>query len=123
MALSPGRLRDELLLYLGHRGAKAFVTLQECCVIKLLKTKTIDCILTQMMLKDEDAIELILKIRDINKHIPVILVDRAGKQNRELAIRLKVAAYFENPVSSFELCRAIEKNLDTNNKIEHSVIP
>ena len=111
LALSPGKLRDDLLLCLGHRGAKAFVTLQERSIMKLLKTTIIDCILTQMMLKNEDAIELILRIRDINKDIPIILIDKTGEQNRNLAARLKVTAYFETPVASSEVCAVIEKAL------------
>jgi DNA-binding NtrC family response regulator len=114
LALSPGRLRDELLLYLGHRGAKAFVTLEDDGIVKLLKTKAIDCLLMQMMLNNKDTIELVFKVHDINKTLPVILIDKTEKDNKKVAEHLKVAAFFKKPVSSFDVYQAIEQNLSKN---------
>ncbi len=117
MALSHGRLRDELLLHLGHRGAKVYVMQHEDGIIDLLKSQSVDCILTQMALKDKDAIELVLRVHDIDSTVPIILVDQTGNHHQDVAARLKVAAYFEKPQSSFDVFRAIEKSLGWNGKM------
>lgn len=117
VAITPDSLRDELLLELGHRGAKAFVTVQKNDVIKLLKTKNINCIITQMMLKNEDTIELVLNIQDIDHRIPVILIDKTDRQNHDLAKRLKVAAYFEKPVLSQDILQKLDRILSTSQNV------
>jgi DNA-binding response OmpR family regulator len=125
MTISRGELRDELLLYFGQCGAKVYVTLCDTVLTKLLKTEAIDCILVQMILTNEDAIELVLKVRDINSKIPVILLDQTENHHHDLAARLKVAAYFRKPFSSFEIYQTVvnilgrgEKEYITNKKRE-----
>ncbi len=117
LALSPGQLRDDLLLYFGHHGIKAFVVTDNSSLMRLLKTTAIDGLLIQMMLENEDSIELILKVRDINNDIPILLIDRTGQSNHQLAGRLKVAAYFHNSFSSHDVFRKATSILDAKEKV------
>jgi DNA-binding NtrC family response regulator len=119
LALTHGVLRDELLLYFGHNGARVFLAFDAESLIKHLRSNTIDCIVTQMILAKEDSIELILKVLDINKDIPIVLIDQTEKQNTELAKRLKVAAYFHKPFSSFDIYEHTEKLARSQKMVEH----
>ena len=119
IALSHGNFRDELLLYFGHNGANVHLISDNASLLKLLKSETIHCIVTQMMFGGEDSIELILKVFDINSNIPVILIDQTGKSNKRLAERLKVAAYFQKPFSSLDVFQATAKILETSNHVLH----
>lgn len=116
LALSAGKLRDELLLNFGHQGAKIYTVPDRTSLMSLLKRTAIDCILIQMMFENEDSIELILKILDINDKIPILLIDRSGTSHYKLAQQLKVAAYFQKPFSSIDIVRRTDEILNVKKK-------
>ncbi len=122
LALTNGSLRDELLLYFGHDGADVHLVCDGESLMKHLKSNSIDCIVTQMILAQEDSIELILKVKDIDEDIPIVLIDQTAEQNQELAKRLKVAAYFYKPFSSFDIYQQTKTILRTKQNLSFKTV-
>lgn len=79
--------------------------------LEILKNKTVDCIVTDLMMPQMDGFELIslLKKNPFWQHIPVVvLTARANEQDKIQVLRMGIDDYLHKPFSAQELLVRLE---------------
>jgi two-component system chemotaxis response regulator CheY len=87
--------------------------------LKLLPTKQIDLILTDINMPDINGLELINFVRNsaIYRDIPMIIITtEKGDADRKRGLDLGAREYLVKPFSSQELCSAVTKVLQEDRK-------
>lgn len=104
--------RDELIFRLGQAGVNIVCSTDRTEVLNILRQNNLDNIVSQLNLKDLDAIELFLFMRDIQLAIPMVVVSFQGASMEKILTKTGDNIHFLYPPS---VDRIIEKMKGENN--------
>lgn len=83
--------------------------------------KTIDFILSDINVNDENSLEFIEKVREVDKKIPIIIISAYTDKNYLLqATKLKLTDYLIKPINFDQLIEALKKavyEIEDNNRL------
>jgi DNA-binding NtrC family response regulator len=88
----------------------------------LLKEETIDVVLTDYAMPEMNGIELLQKIRETHKTIPVIIMTAYGDKDLVIeAMHYRFNGFIEKPFDMDELLEMIDKTIiDPGHRLNHS---
>lgn len=112
LALHRDPVCDELLYYFGHHGIQSYVTENEKSIFELLRSKNIQCIVMQMNLRGLDAIELTLRIRDLNFDVPIVVLNFADEFDSEFVKTVGIVTHFQYPFQIGDVVQAVFDELN-----------
>jgi serine/threonine-protein kinase RsbW len=80
--------------------------------INLLRSRPFDLILTNILLKDMDGVEIVTAVREIDRDLPVIIMSSSSHANKAIKALYAGAHHFvREPIEIEELVQTIEKLL------------
>lgn len=101
--------------FLGRRNFKITSAFTAEEALKTLKSSTIDLVLTDVRLPDDDGLSILKYVTTLPKEIPVILMTGYAEVNKAVqAMKEGAFDYISKPVRPDELLQIIEKALQTD---------
>ena len=124
--------REKLKLYLEEMDLKVISVANGMDALMVVqdKSKTIDLLITDIVMPEVDGVELIKTVRGLDKKLPIMAMSNSSdKQVLQALIHYNVVSFFEKSIDLTKFKNSIEKlfgqlrNLDiTHEMIEISVI-
>lgn len=110
--------RDFLEILFVDEGFNVFLAKDVSGAIEILEKKKIDIVLSDLVLKDEDGLDIARFCKENNLKIPVILITAyASNETAIESVKLDVVDYITKPFDTDELLDLIHEVL-LNNKVE-----
>ena len=80
--------------------------------LKIFDQQQIDCVLLDMKIPGMNGIEILQKLKEKNKDLPVMMMTAYGEQDLiDEALSLGACKYFTKPFNIFDLSKEVEKIL------------
>ena len=103
---------DFVQIFFQERGYAVLTALSGEDALIIVKSEKPDLVLLDIKMKGMDGIAALKHIRDIDKHVKVVMVTALEEQERmDEACRLGACEYITKPLVLDNLENAVEKNL------------
>jgi len=107
------QLRSQII-FLEGKGYKITPASNGDDAVKLVGKKNFDLILLDEMMPGKDGLTTLEEIKELNPHIPVIMVTKSEEEDlMEQAIGKKIDDYLTKPVNPSQILSAVKKILET----------
>ncbi len=115
-------LRDALKLNLHLEQYQVTAVANGKDALKAFKEEYFDCIILDIMIPDIDGLQVCETIRLQNDKVPILFLSaKSNSSDRVIGLKKGGDDYLTKPFNLEELLLRVEKLIDKNNKIEHSV--
>lgn len=109
------------ILFLESKGFKISTAMSGDDAIEMVKNEKFDMILLDEMMPGKDGLTTLEEIKDINPHIPVVMVTKNEEESiMEEAIGQKIDDYLVKPVNPSQILLVIKRLLDSKKIIGSS---
>jgi two-component system KDP operon response regulator KdpE len=111
--------RDELVLELGHRGFEVFIAREGGEAFDKIRKYGVNNIITQLELPQFDGLELILKVRDWSKSIPIIVISFKHSFKEKKVFQAGASLFIHFPFPSSRIASIMERSRDLQKRGLH----
>ena len=110
------QIRSMLKMMLERAGFNVIVASDGKEGMKIFEKKSVDLVITDLIMPEKEGIEVIQELRKNNSNLPIIAISGGGKNSPDtylnIAKLLGANAIFEKPVAKEKLIDAVNKALD-----------